>query len=815
VINELEIAEVSDTAASKLASILEISGLHIDPTKKTHIQSSEDSLTQELIDKIWETKVWKDNTFQSLFDAAESSEEIEHVNGIFLQIKLNPSVSMVKGLTEEMETSINKKRFEIKLKEIEISTKKIEDDFKALVENPPKKGYAYFTSMLSMEESLQSLEKERSQVPVINHDLDMMMSKLKDRLAAKVLTIQLENKSEVEIGVKNNIKKIKNFVDNIGFLSQITQIYSTDLYKETEKLISYLEDEEKKEYEALLASSIWDRVKQIEREMTEKDTKSKLETEKIISDIGWKIDNLSSVVKTIDDENVLSIMQEHDDLVKVIKAEIEELPKSEWEKLQLELENLFRTRKQHIRIDKIQAKWVIYSLDENGIDTSLYFSDRIKHKVDFKLIGQRQADGNIRLELHYDDGTVFNIEQYLQNPGRYSEWLLFKNMPTEMWPAEFITLQRNYIAWKNKWETKLKELRENIKKCWTKQEAQIKQKIKALQEQYKQWRSLELFANTLSTSLKLNPRSKLQLPNPKFMILEEDVKFFEQVSTALMIQKLEQKWIVVIESDPGIWKTESCRFIAGTTNREIERVQCSKMDPSDLFFSPQLKAGETTRKPAEWIKLMQKPGTMILFDEWDKLTPQCFERLHSLLDNARTIYDPQIGSIKANEDCLFIAARNTYERVSNPIVSRSNIITMNPPAETNEAFKIAKGYSGIEYFDKISYEEFKTIYANIGTDEWNEKLDEILIHIRSLVKIFKELRIKQAASTYNEKFEYEVSYRDAEQIFFMYQRNPKMSFKQIVSNLLIPKARAVVRDSEDKKIQESILSNIIESMIKE
>jgi len=57
VINELEIAEVSDTAASKLASILEISGLHIDPTKKTHIQSSEDSLTQELIDKIWETKV--------------------------------------------------------------------------------------------------------------------------------------------------------------------------------------------------------------------------------------------------------------------------------------------------------------------------------------------------------------------------------------------------------------------------------------------------------------------------------------------------------------------------------------------------------------------------------------------------------------------------------------------------------------------------------------------------------------------------------------------------------------------------------------
>lgn len=66
------------------------------------------------------------------------------------------------------------------------------------------------------------------------------------------------------------------------------------------------------------------------------------------------------------------------------------------------------------------------------------------------------------------------------------------------------------------------------------------------------------------------------------------------------------------------------------------------MDPSDLFFSPQLKAGETSRQAAEWIQLMQKPGTIILFDEIDKLNPQSFERLHSLFDTARAIYDPQL-----------------------------------------------------------------------------------------------------------------------------------------------------------------------------
>jgi hypothetical protein len=35
-----------------------------------------------------------------------------------------------------------------------------------------------------------------------------------------------------------------------------------------------------------------------------------------------------------------------------------------------------------------------------------------------------------------------------------------------------------------------------------------------------------------------------------------------------------------------------CEFLANVTNREIVRVQCSKMDPSDMFFSPQYKAGE-------------------------------------------------------------------------------------------------------------------------------------------------------------------------------------------------------------------------------
>jgi hypothetical protein len=51
-----------------------------------------------------------------------------------------------------------------------------------------------------------------------------------------------------------------------------------------------------------------------------------------------------------------------------------------------------------------------------------------------------------------------------------------------------------------------------------------------------------------------------------------------------------------------------CEYLAAVTNREIIRVQCSKKIPyADFFFAPTLKPGESVRKPAEWIKMMQKP----------------------------------------------------------------------------------------------------------------------------------------------------------------------------------------------------------------
>jgi hypothetical protein len=281
-----------------------------------------------------------------------------------------------------------------------------------------------------------------------------------------------------------------------------------------------------------------------------------------------------------------------------------------------------------------------------------------------------------------------------------------------------------------------------------------------------------------------------------------------------LVDQKQNSGIEILEWWPGLWKTVMCEFLANVTNREIVRVQCSKMDPSDMFFSPTLKKWETSREPADWIKLMQKPWTVILFDEIDKLNDQCFERLHSLFDRSRSVYDPQLWSIKANQDCLFLWTRNSYDRLSNPILSRWRILQINYPWELNEAFKISK-YSTSAVLKKMSYEEFEMLYdkyvtrwESAPTNAQEKWVYELVQNINHLLNVFNKLRELYWA---DEPFAYELSYRDARQIFVDY--NSSWNFKTALENVLVPKARWAVIDPDDKKTQEEMVRSAINEEI--
>jgi hypothetical protein len=81
------------------------------------------------------------------------------------------------------------------------------------------------------------------------------------------------------------------------------------------------------------------------------------------------------------------------------------------------------------------------------------------------------------------------------------------------------------------------------------------------------------------------------------------------------------------------------------------------------------------------------------------------------------------------------------------------------------------------------------------------------------LNIFNTLRKKYDSDSFDDKFEYELSYRDAHHIFIDYNADPTQTFKKSIKDILIPKVRAVVKSKEDKDIQKSITEKAIDAEI--
>lgn len=764
------------------------------------------------IDTLWGVKVWE-LSLKDFFDKADTEEKLEQVGQALLRIKSILSWNWFDKGIVIVEKIINDKKQKIKIEELKLHIKKLGNDFQEVIWGKDNWNNNYFNYLISFQVQIKELKKTRSQISIIDNELDKNISELLDKVNVEIINFRIRNTDSIIVNIDEKIKEVEIFLSNINYLSQITQVYNNPLYLETEGFLDLLEDEQKEAYKQKLEEIISNKIEKLKK-IENDEKKAKEEKLRVLV---WEVENnmhnLWKIVDSINDEKVLEIMKQSDNLVIKIKWSLEKLPKNEAEKLSLSLESIFNDRKLQIKLTKLNTSWLIHSLDEYGIDTSLYYADKFKKQVWFKLLWDKKASWSISLKLHYDDGTIFNVDTYLQDPQKFSHAMVFDDVETEISQQEFISIQKNLGEWQNIWKKKLEELNLKLSTTTTEKKEDVLQEIKKLKKKYLKARKIEFFATNLANRLNLNPRSKLQLPDPRFIVLDEEKELLTKLSNGFFIQKMEQKWIDILEWPPWLWKTSIVSFFAASTNREIIRIQCSKIDPADLFFSPQLKAWETTRQPADWIKLMQKPWTIILFDEIDKLSPEAFERLHSLFDDARSIYDPQLGMVKANPDCLFVWTRNSYEKLSNPITSRSVIHIVKAPSELNEAYKISK-YIWMSYFEELEFNSFKDLWENSSehiNDENTEKIYRIIELIKKIVNIFNELRLKQASSEYGEKFEYEFSYRDAEQIFRRFNMVNWWDFKQIVSDIIIPKARAVVYESEDKDNQERIAQTIIDS----
>lgn len=807
-IGRKKVTEIKNVALSQLEALLWNGGIQIDGSSLWWKNTAPTSLNHQkkaLVQKIWEIPVGS-VTLKELFENADSVEAIDIVYQAFLLIQQTPEIEAIVGITTDIERAIIQKKESLLLSEIQKEFESLKTEFEEILHDSSSS--AFFSRVLSLQKKIERIEAKRAQNVMENTSFDNDIVTLKDQIQAQIISYKLKNRVKLIQEIDENIEKLADVLKHIIYPLQITQIYNNVFYISIGEMIELLEDSEKENYKKQISELIQTRMEDIRKSEEQKKSVEEQKMKDIIEWVEKDIENLWNIISSIEEESTLESFKKSDILVQKIQSEIEKIPKSEAEKLSLALEGIFAERKQYIRLKKLEAKGVVRSLDEYGIDTSLYFSDRVKKQVWFKLLWQRTSQNTIKLEILFDNGTTLNIDSYLQNPQKYASWMVFSDIRHELSPSEFVKLQKDIAEYSWKWEKEITEIREKLlKKDYQNDEEKewLQEKLKRFRKKYRDAIIYTNFVTHLANTLNLNPRSRLELPNPKFIVLDEEKELLQSMSIGFIIQKNEQKGIDILEWPPGLGKTEICRFFAANTNREIVRIQCSKMDPSDLFFSPQLKAGETSRQPAEWIQLMQKPGTIILFDEIDKLNPQSFERLHSLFDSARAIYDPQLWWIKAHKDCLFIGTRNSYEKMSNPIVSRSTITQIKAPSEENEAYKIAK-YTGLSYFENMSFVDFQKIMH-----EWSKQQNimQIRWYIMNLVNIFSDLRDLQKWDGSDDTFLYEISYRDAEQIFRRFSQSTGKSFKEIATEILVPKARAVVLDSDDKDSQEKIVLDII------
>lgn len=774
------------------------------------IESESTTLSeQDVILEFWSKEIpWEHKTIKELFDEAKTQEEIKRVERLVNKILVSIS-SFQWGLSikNHIKDIIIKKKEEIILHDFQEEVNSVEDALNK-ADN--------FKDLINVKLLIDSLHERRKNIHwgVLAIDLWKKVQEMKKSVEKRILEYQEEGKEDILSQIQKNIEELKLYIEAISYGSDLSQIYNLDIWKQTMDLLEYLDEEEKKKQKKNLLELVSKRSSQILNEEKKESEKKELEIIRRKNEINEEIEILIWILETIHTVEAVNEIKETDTLAKKIEKEIEELPTSvKWE-LEIRYNKAFKDRIFFIRRESVKEKGIVQNLDDSGIDTMLYYVDTEKKDISWKLVWEPTSQWLIKLGISLDDWKrQYTWDNFFEDSDKFSDVLIWDNIEFEVTQSEFIKLNKQIEKRKNYGKNELQKLLKKLsEEKNTENGEKILEEIKNLKSQYLKARYVEKLANRLIKKEKLNPRSRVPEVDHNYIVLEEEKQSLQTLSWSLLTQK--KRWgITILEWWPWLWKTVMCEHLAAVTNREIIRVQCSKkISYSEFFFAPTLKKWETSRSPAEWIKMMQKPWTIILFDEIDKLNAECMAWLHALFDSWRHVHDPQLWDFFANPDCLFLWTMNSYDPLPKAIASRATIQEIDYPSEANESYKISK-YVDDDFLRELTYEEFTELWNNLDgkkekiKNSKEHKINETLNNIKKLLKVFHLLREKYEDDY--ERFEYELSYRDAAQIFSMY--DICHDFKKAVSDTLISKASSVVW-TWDQKWQRDIVKQAIQQV---
>lgn len=313
-------------------------------------------------------------------------------------------------------------------------------------------------------------------------------------------------------------------------------------------------------------------------------------------------------------------------------------------------------------------------------------------------------------------------------------------------------------------------------------------------------------------------------------ITEFHMEKLEEIADALNLQMSQHRGILLLQGEAGTGKNVITDVLANLSNREVIQILCNENSVKEdltyeFYYNPEKG---TYRLPSRLIEGIQKPGTIILFDEINALKPGIAKMLNSLFDYRRRISMPQGGrdqEIITDPTVIFVGTMNPQNyagvnRLSPEVKSRARVIDLDyPPFEeqrggrtyfrSDEAEMLAAYMDGLS---ELKQDEFKKVWDYVingdttnGADmiiAGNQEIETDTQRLRDVIRVANRLREMYEAyqiGDSNEPMEFPTSLREVTDIVM--EMNHKPGLKDIIKRVIVPK----IDDRRQKRMVEETI----------
>lgn len=744
-------------------------------------------------------------TLKQLFDTSETVEDLLKVKSIVDAIKRTPEIAAVHGLLDPIESAVFKKYNQAKLDELYERLDTLASSLDAGDD---------FNNLIYIQSSLKEIQKDRAQIANISPTIkDKKIKELNQIVNNKIKEYRESHQDDIQEKIDINLETIKEYLENIDYLNQMTSIYNTDVRKNTETMLGYMDEEVKKQNKDAMKSLVKARQNQLSKWIISIQKKNQAEEQIKIDDIIDQIGQIKQIISVIYEEDSIKDMERNDPLVLNIRAGIEEISSNKSQELIVQLEQIFKERLLTVKYSKETTKKWVKSLDAYGIPNSLYFVPEIHKKVRWELMGKQVGD---KIKIYFETNSGVKIEPDINKK-------ILGNFPFQVNQEEFIEIkkhlgERRSNGKKKEFKELIHEANELKKELWERYKEnekykKLNEKIEAIDKKYYIPRMLEVMNNISWWLRDLHSRPRVPSLSSKTVIGPSIKKFIEEMGKLLDQQQTYKEWFIIVESEAGTGKNFKMDILSHLTNRELFHISCNQsMEKEDLLFSPELNVEWSFKQKSELIRWLQTPGSIILLDEINTLRPGIAKLLNPLLAGQRYINDPQLGRIYAHPSVLIVGLMNPRyylwtSDIAQEFLDRARIVNDDYPEEMEEGFIISKYVDGP--VSEMTYEEFENFrnkYIVHGEIPNDKKIYNKFIAISQVMKVAREIRelysktMKWEADMDKElKFVFSIRAGN----FIIQDFNNSKDIKKSMEDVILPK----VTDSYQKKMVQKIIDD--------